>query len=106
MSGLPQQPFHAINNVPRLSGDAPTESATVNVINDTPLLHVRDKLSGTYFLVDSGAEVSIILPDKSDLTRRPSPGLVLVAANGSSIKSYGPKTLTIKLKCGKYKWNS
>ena len=103
-SNQPQQPFHAINNVSRLSGDAPTESATVNVINDTPLLHVRDKLSGTYFLVDLGAEVSIILPDKSNLTRRPSPGLALVTENGLTIKSYGPKTLAIKLKCGKYKW--
>ena len=32
----------------------------------TPLLHVTDKISGETFLVDTGAEVSIITPRPGD----------------------------------------
>ena len=58
-------------------------SAAKTQISTVALLHVRDELSGTYFLVDTGAEVSIVPPTKPDLSK--PPGLDLIAANGSRI---------------------
>ena len=36
------------------------------------LLHVKNILTGTYFLVDTGAEVSLLPPTGQDLTKRSS----------------------------------
>ena len=60
------------------SGKLPTRpriselnSLSAAQINTVALLHVRDVLSGTYFLVDTGAEVSIVPPTKPDLSKPP-----------------------------------
>lgn len=37
-------------------------------LNSSRLFYVRDRLSGRHFLVDTGAEVSIIPPSSSDRT--------------------------------------
>lgn len=55
-----------------------------------------DKLSGTRFLVDTGAEVSVLPPTKADRQRKPS-GQTLRAANSTSIQTYGLKSLTIDI---------
>ena len=59
------------------------------------LLFLRDKISGRCFLIDTGAEVSIIPPTAAD--RRHKPDLGLRAVNGSSIPTYGTRSLTIDL---------
>ena len=46
------------------------------------LLHIRDPISGAQFLIDTGAEVSIIPPTFKDRSRPPTT-TNLVAANGS-----------------------
>ena len=59
------------------------------------LLFLRDKISGHCFLVDTGAEVSIIPPTVADRNHKPDLGLR--AVNGSSIPIYGTRSLTIDL---------
>ena len=59
------------------------------------LLFLHDKISGRRFLIDTGAEVSIIPPTTAD--RKHKPDLGLRAVNGSSIPTYGTRSLTIDL---------
>ena len=66
------------------------------------LLHVKDTISGAHFLIDTGAEVSIVPPTASDLHRPPN--LALVAANGSRIKSFGTRQMTLKVNGVRYNW--
>ena len=66
------------------------------------MLHVRDKLSGDIFLVDTGSEVSIVMPRPGD--REAAVGPKLTAANGSGITTYGKRKRKIKLECGELSW--
>ena len=67
-----------------------------NKVHTTPLLHVQDATTGLYFLVDTGAEVSIVLPTKEHLLKHPHPDRSLVAANGFPIDTYRVKGLVQK----------
>ena len=58
-------------------------------------LFVTDKSSGRHFLVDTGAQVSIIA--KSSISRHFPPGISLHAANGTEIPTYGVVRETIDL---------
>ena len=74
-------------------------SAVVNAVNpDHPAqLLVNDNHSGRTFLIDTGAQVSL-LPAKAHARRHPSPTAPkLVAANGSSIASYGTQQTHVQL---------
>ena len=68
------------------------------------LLRVRDVISGVYFLVDSGAEVSILTPSQYDRKWRRS-GVTLSAANGADIASFGTRYSTLRLGSKEYSWN-
>lgn len=71
----------------------------------TNRLTVVDKITGTTFLTDSGAEISVIPRNPSDRTK-PSPTLTLYAANKTPIHTYGQKTMTIDLGLPRLlKWN-
>ncbi|XP_050066100.1 uncharacterized protein LOC126555184 [Aphis gossypii] len=63
-------------------------------------LFVSDTRTGRRFLIDSGAEISV-LPRPPDYTRNThknsSNEIRLIAANGSQIKTYGPKQLHLDL---------
>ena len=58
------------------------------------LLFLHDSVSKRQFLVDTGAEVSV-LPATGLDTRTKQPGQPLLAANGSSICTYGTRKLTL-----------
>ena len=79
-----------------------TSQSTPLKINSTTvsLLHVKDAASGALFLIDTGVEVSIIPPKTSDLSR--PPGIKLVVANGSKIKSFGTRWMALKINQFKY----
>ncbi|KAM9310038.1 uncharacterized protein KZ484_025989 [Pholidichthys leucotaenia] len=70
---------------------------------ENKLLYVTDSLSGRCFLVDNGAQKSIILPTYSDRLAGPS-GPGLVAVNGSDIKTFDERTLALSLHGRTYKW--
>ena len=69
----------------------------ISNVHATPLLHVQDSSTGIYFLVDTGAEVSVVLPNQEDFKRHPHPNRSLVAANGSPIDTYGVKRMVLKI---------
>ena len=62
----------------------------------SPLFFVTDKFSRRQFLVDTEAEVSVIPPY---MTGAPSPpiSIAVEAANHSKIKTYGKRSLALKL---------
>ena len=61
-----------------------------------------DATSGTVFLIDTGAEVSIVLPTK--IERKRPPNRSLVAANGTPIRSYGTRPMELTFNQAKFSW--
>ena len=57
---------------------------------------IWDESSGHQFLVDTGAEVSVLIATGLD-TRTAKPGPPHAATNGSTIKTYGARTITLRL---------
>lgn len=71
----------------------------------TPLLRVRDRLSGHYFLVDTGAERSVFPASTVD-RRSAKSDETLEAANGSKITTYGTRAIPLDLGLGRrYTWD-
>ena len=70
--------------------------------NNTPLLHIQDAASGIVFLIDTGAEVSIVQPTKTELKRPPNHSLI--AANGTPIRSFGTRQLELKIAQFRFTW--
>ena len=60
------------------------------------LFHIHDRNSNMRFLVDTGAEVSVIPPARTDRALRQG-NFYLHAVNGSAIKTYGVRSLTLNL---------
>ena len=60
------------------------------------LFYIRDRTSGVSFLVDTGAEVSVLPPSGPPSSRRPT-GFDLRAANNSAIATFGTRSLTLNL---------
>ncbi|XP_062889690.1 uncharacterized protein LOC134338085 [Mobula hypostoma] len=65
------------------------------------LLYVWDKQSGRRFLVDTGAEISVLPPTSYD-TRNREPGPTLRAANGSTIRTYGTRTVRLQFSSSRF----
>ncbi|VUZ40636.1 unnamed protein product [Hymenolepis diminuta] len=59
-------------------------------------LFLQDRYSGTSFLIDFGAEISVIPPTAAHRNSSDHP-LILAAANGSPIKTYSQKSVTLDL---------
>ena len=60
------------------------------------LFYVTDRSNGYRFLVDTGAEVSVIPPSATDRKHRRT-SLSLQAVNDSPIATYGHRLLTVNL---------
>ena len=60
------------------------------------LFFIKDRMSGEKFLVDTGAEVSVLPPSGLPSSRQPT-GYSLQATNHSSIATYGTRSLTLDL---------
>jgi len=72
------------------AAEAPLTSAA----RATRRVFVSNTRTGQQFLVDSGAEISVLPPTAG---ARLASDIVLTAANGTRIKTYGPKTLRLCL---------
>ena len=66
------------------------------------LLYVSDRKSGRRLLVDTGAEISVIAATGLK-TRISASSQPLLAANGSSIQTYGKHNLNLRLRTGDYR---
>ena len=69
----------------RVSGQSPSR-----------LFFVLDRDTGTRFLVDTGAEVSVIPPSPNERANEQT-GLVLRAANDSTMNTFGTRSQTLRL---------
>ena len=69
-----------------------------------PGFFIKDELSDHRFLVDTGAFRSILPPSRdNNPTLQPS-SAALVAANGTSIQTYGEQEVNIRLSGQTYSW--
>ena len=69
---------------------------------DSPLF-VWDRLSGRRFLIDTGAQVSVLPASISD-TRSNTCGPALAAANGSAIRTFGTRTVQLLIGLQQFEW--
>ena len=69
----------------------------------SPTMYVLDSISHTRFLVDSGAEISLLPASPADRAR-PCAGPALTAANGSHIPSFGHRSVTFCLSNHTFTW--
>ena len=60
------------------------------------LFFITDRSTGAKFLIDTGAEVSVIPPSRTEWQHRQD-SLMLQAANNTSITTYGQRSLTLDL---------
>ncbi|KAG8174595.1 hypothetical protein JTE90_006043 [Oedothorax gibbosus] len=60
-------------------------------------LFLVDKSTGLCFLIDTGAEISIVPPQTSQERNRPPGKMKLFAANGASIPTFGEILLQVNL---------
>ena len=78
-------------------------SLSSSTAGDNNVLLIPDVCTGRRFLVDTGAEVSVFPASGAD-ARCGSPGSPLYAANGTQIRTFGTRSITLVL-CGKrYTW--
>ena len=77
--------------------DVPTDNAAISAQPTSRRLFVRDPLTNINFLVDSGAELSVIPKQFSNSALKADNSCHLIAANGSPIKSYGTSNLELSL---------
>ncbi|BHF82688.1 hypothetical protein SprV_0802582700 [Sparganum proliferum] len=76
---------------PAVEASAAGSAANVH----TRRLFLWDRIAGTTFLVDSGAEVSVVPPTPAERKNRSS--FCLTAANNSSIPTFGQRSITLDL---------
>ncbi|GJQ65325.1 hypothetical protein Trydic_g7441 [Trypoxylus dichotomus] len=76
--------------------DKPPLSAAVNEVAQSCRLFVTDKNNNIRFLVDSGADISVLPYSKCGKHLKPAKR-TLYAANGTEIRTYGEKLLNLDL---------
>lgn len=82
-----------------------TKSSKRNASSVIARITIHDQKHGHHFLVDTGAEISIVRPTTEQL-KLPANHTRLLAANGSPIPSYGIQRMEIDLGLRKkFKWN-
>lgn len=80
--------------------------AEMCTINPFPRLCVTDNNSGLKFLVDTGANISVIPVTKRHIYNHKCDSYKLYAANGSEIKTYGVKFLDLDFNLRRpYRWS-
>lgn len=78
----------------KLTGPSLLATSDTGPANSRLILY--DPFSRTNFLIDTGADVSVLPPTPPDLQKRSS-AFSLVAANGSSIPTYGKRLVKVSL---------
>lgn len=76
--------------------DRPLTAASGTGRKSCRLFYVSDKITGACFLVDTGAQVSVIPASCAD-RRRNEQTCPLQAINNSAIRTYGQRSLTLDL---------
>ncbi|KAM9313608.1 uncharacterized protein KZ484_025014 [Pholidichthys leucotaenia] len=80
------------------------EPLTAAVLGEkSKLLYVTDGHTGKQFLIDTGAQLSFIMPSQADRAMGPR-GNGAVAANGSIIDTFGERNLPLRIHGRNYRW--
>ena len=95
---LPNVPCSPSKNTASGKRQCRSPVAVVAGATNSRLLHIQDRASGRSFLIDTGAEVSLIPVSPADNRAALSStySAPLVAANGTEIKTYGTRCLPLK----------
>ena len=84
----------------QIFGKRSCQTLKVAAVSGSPhvsrILFVTDHKNRLRFLIDNGAEISLIPPKRSERLR-PNPDLVLQAVNSSNIKTYDQRFLELDL---------
>ena len=68
------------------------------------LLHIKDCTNNINFLVDTGAQVSVLPPTRADRLRKQD-SFSLAAVNGTPIATFGTRSLALNLGlCRTFRW--
>ena len=78
-------------------------SVNISAAGDSALLLIPDVQTGRRFLIDTGAEISIFPASGFD-SRLYSPGPPLYAANGSEIRTFGTRSISLDLGIKQCTW--
>ena len=63
-------------------------------------------MSKLSYLIDTGAEVSVLPPRSEDRDRSPVNNMQLQAANGTAIRTFGQRSVAVELGLAKsFEWN-
>lgn len=81
----------------------PCLAATMAGQATSSLFFVWDRLAGRNFLVDTGAEISVLPPTGPERRANPS-DKTLVAANGTKIRTYGSRSISMAFPSGRFNW--
>lgn len=82
----------------------PNRVESIGLDSASKRLHIRDRVSGLLFLIDTGSDISLI-PVKKNSKREPS-DVVLFAANDSRISTFGSRRMTLDLGIRRdFSWN-
>ena len=74
----------------------PLMATSASGLETCRLLHITDRINRLTFLVDTGAQVSVLPPTCTDDLRKQE-GFTLSAVNGTAIATYGTRSLTLNL---------
>ena len=85
------------------SASSAIQMNAINSHGNLTLLYIKDDNTGRRFLVDTGAKVSVY-PVSGRQSRSAASDLVLQAANGSLIPTYGERVMTISFNGMKFQW--
>lgn len=79
--------------------DWPLMATSASSLQTCRLLPITDRTNRFTFLVDTGAQVSVLPPTRTDCLRKRE-GFALSAVNGTAIATYGTRSLTLNLELG------
>ena len=92
---LPDVPCSPSKNTASRKRQFRSPVAMVAGATNSRLLHIQDRASGRSFLIDTGAEVFLVPASPADHHAAVF-SAPLVAANGTEIKTYGTRCLSLK----------
>lgn len=88
----------------QISGKLPGRPSVATAAGqNNSLLYVRDRVSRRRFLVDTGAEISVLPATRSDKLSN-SQGAKLTAANGSCIRTFGKRIISLHFNKCHFQW--
>lgn len=90
------KPCSFTNNKPHTSNSIKKSTKILDADHNISRLYIMEKSSGRNYLIDTGADLSVIPPSSTEKGNAPCK-FNLFAANGSQIKTYGSKSVTLDL---------